>query len=155
MTETIYPGTTPTLTFTFPEDIDPSTCQRILLLLTQGDNTIVKREVIPVYTGGGEWVNPEIGGNGDGEEFDFDDEGGGSGGGDIGEGINPYPADPYKNMGYKGQDVIVSLSKEETMRFCPFPTIGLELWVKTGSGNIPDPWMTSIPIGRVRNKEVL
>lgn len=104
----IYPGTTPTLTFEFPAEINPSTCQRIRLLLTQGEEVMLQKDK-------------------DGSTSQFV---------------------------ISGQNVSTTLSQEETMAFRSYPTIGLELWVKTSSGSIPDPWLTSVPIGKVRQKGV-
>ena len=108
----IYPGTTPTLTFEFPDDIVPSTCQHILLLLSQGNRVIVQKE---------NWASGTSG----------------------------------NQLTVSGQNVSVTLTQLETLSFAPFPTIGLELWVKTSTGSVPDPWTTSLPIGRVKSKRMV
>ena len=162
MSEAIFPGSTPTLVFTFPEEIVPAECKKITLILTQGHKQVVKFSVVPdAETGEVHLIDtfgpylPVSDGAGDGaivvghirtgigdseipELQEFDDQ------------TDPSIIEQREErIIIDGQEVSVKLFQVETAALDPFSAIALELWVRTGSNTVPDPWQTSIPVGFV------
>ena len=155
MSEAIFPGTTPTLSFTFPDAIVPQECQKIALILSQNGHQVFSWAEVPpaptTETGTIEHQNPTPAAGGSDIGTGRDEGTGAQSMSEQGTSVDPS----RRGFVYDGQKVSFTLRQSETRAFAPCFSLALELWVKTASGTVPDPWQTSIPVGIVQDSEAV